>query len=173
VLFKKLSYDFVADFAPVIHVMRSPILLMVHPSVPAKTVPEFIAYAKVNPDKLSMGSGGIGSSGHMAGELFMMQTGVRMVHVPYHGESVGMTDFLAGQPQVMFATSGSALSFVKAGARSLACSTGRSISRWPNRPSAGVSPIWEASHPVDRRRILPPTSPVRSKSGRRLLHLPE
>ena len=74
-LYEKLNYNFIADFAPVVRVVRSPLLLMVHPSVPATTVPEFIAYAKANPDKISVGSGGHGSSGHMAGELFMMLTG--------------------------------------------------------------------------------------------------
>ena len=83
VLYKKLGYDFIADFIPIVHIMRSPILLMVHPSVPAKTVPEFIAYAKANPNKISVASGGSGSSGHLAGELFMMRTGVELIHVPY------------------------------------------------------------------------------------------
>jgi tripartite-type tricarboxylate transporter receptor subunit TctC len=76
-LYAKLSYNFIADFAPIVRVVRSPLLLMVHPSVPARTVPEFIAYAKANPDKISMGSGGHGSSGHMAGELFKMDAGIK------------------------------------------------------------------------------------------------
>jgi tripartite-type tricarboxylate transporter receptor subunit TctC len=134
-LYKNLNYDFMADFTPVVHVMSSPILMMVHPSVPAATVPEFIAYAKANPGKISMGSGGTGSSGHLAGELFMMMTGVRMVHVPYRGESVAMTDFLAGQPQVVFATSGSSISFVKAGAvRALAVTTPIRLDGLPDVP---------------------------------------
>jgi tripartite-type tricarboxylate transporter receptor subunit TctC len=115
VLYKHLNYNFVTDFAPVIHVMRSPLFLLVHPAVPAKTVPEFIAYAKANPGKLAMGSGGSGSTGHLAGELFMMRTGVRMIHVPYRGESAALSDMLGGQPQVLFSTTGSAISFVKAG----------------------------------------------------------
>src|SRR6185436_4277658 len=98
-LYQKLNYNFIADFAPIVRVVRSPLLMMVHPSVPARTVPEYIAYAKANPGKISMGSGGHGSSGHMAGELFMMDTGARMVHLPYRGESVAMTDLLGGQIQ--------------------------------------------------------------------------
>ena len=79
VLYKNLNYNFVSDFTPVIHVVRSPLFMLVHPAVPAKTVPEFIAYAKANPGKLAMASGGSGSTGHLAGELFMMRTGVRMI----------------------------------------------------------------------------------------------
>jgi tripartite-type tricarboxylate transporter receptor subunit TctC len=114
-LYGNLTYDFVADFAPIVHAMSSPLLMMVHPSVPAKTLPEFITYAKANPDKLSMGSGGNGSTGHLAGELFAMMAGVRMIHVPYRGESAAMTDLLGGQPQVAFLTTGSSISFVRAG----------------------------------------------------------
>jgi tripartite-type tricarboxylate transporter receptor subunit TctC len=145
-LYKNLNYDFIADFAPVVHVMSSPILMMVHPSVPAKTVPEFIAYAKANPGKISMGSGGTGSSGHLAGELFMLMTGVRMIHVPYRGESVAMTDFLGGQPQVLFATSGSSMSFVKAGAvRALAVTTATRLDGLPDvPPMAQFLPGYEA-----------------------------
>ena len=123
-LYQTLSYDFMADFQPVVHVMRSPLLMMVHPSVPARTVPEFIAYAKANPDRISMGSGGNGSSSHMAGELFMLMAGVRLVHVPYRGESLAMADLIGGQAQVVFATTGSAIVFAKAGSvRTLAVTT--------------------------------------------------
>ncbi len=114
-LYQKLSYNFIADFIPIVRVVRSPLLLMVHPSVPAKTVPELIAYAKANPNKLSIGSGGHGSSGHMAGTLFQMETGTKMVHLPYRGESLAMTDLLGGQVQVVFATTGSAIAYAKAG----------------------------------------------------------
>jgi tripartite-type tricarboxylate transporter receptor subunit TctC len=123
-LYQKLAYDFIADFAPVAHVVRSPLLMMVHPSVPAHTVPEFIAYAKARPEMLGMGSGGSGSSGHMAGELFMMLTGVKLIHVPYRGESLAMADLIAGQVQIVFATTGSALAFAKDGrVRTLAVTT--------------------------------------------------
>jgi tripartite-type tricarboxylate transporter receptor subunit TctC len=123
-LYSKLNYNFIADFAPIVHVVRSPILFMVHPSVPVRTVPEFIAYARANPDKINMGSGGNGSSGHLAGELFMMMTGVKMVHVPYRGESLAMTDLLGGQAQAVFATTGSAIQHARAGSvRALAVTT--------------------------------------------------
>ena len=123
-LYRKLNYNFIADFAPVVHVVRSPLLMMVHPSVPVRTVPEFIAYAKQRPEALSMASGGSGSSGHMAGELFMMLTGVRLIHLPYRGESLAIADLIAGQAQIAFATTGSALAFAKAGSvRALAVST--------------------------------------------------
>ena len=147
VLYKKLGYDFIADFIPIVHIMRSPILLMVHPSVPAKTVPEFIAYAKADPNKISMASGGSGSSGHLAGELFMMRTGIKLIHVPYRGESVAMTDVLAGQPPVLFATSGSSISFVKSGAvRALAVTSASRLDQLPDVPTmAEFLPGYEAS----------------------------
>jgi len=134
-LYAKLNYNFIADFAPVVRVIRSPLLMMIHPSVPARTVPEFIAYAKANPDKISIGSGGHGSSGHMAGELFKMDTGVRMVHLPYRGESLAMTDLLGGQVQVVFATSGSAIEYAKAGTvRTLAVTSRTRMDGLPDVP---------------------------------------
>jgi tripartite-type tricarboxylate transporter receptor subunit TctC len=109
--------------------------MMVHPSVPARTVPEFIAYAKANPDKISVGSGGHGSSGHMASELFKMDTGVKMVHLPYRGESLAMTDLLGGQVQVVFATSGSSLEYAKAGTvRALAVTSRTRLDSLPDVP---------------------------------------
>jgi tripartite-type tricarboxylate transporter receptor subunit TctC len=134
-LYEKLNYNFIADFTPVVHVIRSP-LLMVHPSVPARTVPEFIAYATANPDKISMGSGGHGSSGHMAGELFKLETGVRMVHLPYRGESLAMTDLLGGQVQVLFATTGSAIEYARAGmVRVLAVTSRVRLDTMPDVPA--------------------------------------
>ena len=134
-LYEKLSYNFIADFAPIVRVVRSPLLLMVHPSVPAKTVPEFIAYAKANPDKISIGSGGHGSSGHMAGELLKMDAGVKMVHLPYRGESLAMTDLLGGQVQVVFATSGSSIEYARAGTvRALAVTARARLDGLPDVP---------------------------------------
>ena len=146
-LYQKLSYNFIADFVPVVHVVKSPLLLMVHPSVPAKSVPEFIAYAKANPDKLSAGSGGHGSTGHMAGTMFQMLTGTKMVHLPYRGESLAMTDLLGGQVQVVFATTGSGLSYVKAGnVRALAVTTPAALDWLPGVPPvAQFLPGFEAS----------------------------
>ncbi len=135
VLYKHLNYNFVTDFTPVVHVMRSPLFLLVHPAVPAKSVPEFIAYAKANAGKLAMGSGGSGSTGHLAGELFMMRTGVRMIHVPYRGKSAAISDMLGGQPQVLFSTTGSAMSFVKAGTlRALAVTSATRLDSLPDVP---------------------------------------
>ena len=134
-LYAKLSYNFIADFAPIVRVVRSPLLMMVHPSVPARTVPEFIAYVKANPDKISMGSGGHGSSGHMAGELFKMDAGIKMVHLPYRGESLAMTDLLGGQVQVVFATTGSSIEYAKAGTvRALAVTAGTRLDSLPDVP---------------------------------------
>jgi tripartite-type tricarboxylate transporter receptor subunit TctC len=146
-LYRKLNYNFIADFEPVAHVVRSPLLMMVHPSVPARTVPEFIAYAKAKPDMISMGSGGSGSSGHMAGELFMMLTGVRLIHVPYRGESLAMADLIAGQAQIAFATTGSALAFAKAGSvRALAVTTQIALDGLADVPPlAQFLPGYEAS----------------------------
>jgi tripartite-type tricarboxylate transporter receptor subunit TctC len=134
-LYQKLNYNFITDFVPVVRVVSSPLLMMVHPSVPATTVPEFIAYVKANPDRITLGSGGHGSSGHMAGALFMMLTGTKMVHLPYRGESLAMTDLLGGQAQVVFATSGSALAYAKAGTvRSLAVTAQVRLDDLPNVP---------------------------------------
>jgi tripartite-type tricarboxylate transporter receptor subunit TctC len=146
-LYQKLNYNFIADFTPIVRIVRSPLLFMVHPSVPAKAVPEFIAYAKANPGKVSMGSGGHGSSGHMAGQLFMMETGTSMVHLPYRGESLAMTDLLGGQVQVVFATTGSAIAYAKAGTvRTLAVTTQVPFDGLPDVPTlATVLPGFEVS----------------------------
>ena len=109
--------------------------MMVHPSVPAKTVPEFIAYTKANPDKINMGSGGKGSTGHMSGELFKMMSGVKLLHVPYRGESLAMTDLIGGQAQIVFATTGSSIQYVKSGSvRALGVTTPASIDALPDVP---------------------------------------
>lgn len=101
-LYKKLNFNFIRDIAPVAGIIRLPNVMLVNPSFPAKTVPEFIAYAKANPGKISMASSGNGSSTQVAGELFKMMTGIDMVHVPYRGTGPAMTDLLGGQVQVMF-----------------------------------------------------------------------
>ena len=101
-LYEKLNFNFIRDIAPVASIMRAPSVMVVNPSVPAKTVPEFIAYAKANPGKINMASAGNGSGSHMAGELFKMMTGVDMVHVPYRGGGARADRLLGGQVQVMF-----------------------------------------------------------------------
>ena len=101
-LYEKLNFNFIRDIAPVASIMRVPNVMEVNPSVPAKTVPEFIAYAKANPGKINMASAGIGVPGHVAGELFKMMAGVNMLHVPYRGAAPALTDLIGGQVQVMF-----------------------------------------------------------------------
>src|SRR6266481_8497254 len=103
-LYDKLNFNFTRDIAPIASIMRFPFVMEVHPSVPAKTVPEFMAYAKANPGKLNMASAGTGSATHLTGELFKMMTGLDILHVPYRGSGSALTDLLSGQVQVMFDT---------------------------------------------------------------------
>ena len=128
VLYDKLNFDFVRDFAPVASIAQLPLVMEVNPAVPAKTVPEFIAYAKANPGKIEMASGGLGSPQHMAGELFQMLTGVQMLHVPYKGAGPALTDLVGGRTQVMFDVLAASIGFIQAGQlRPLAiCSKSRS-----------------------------------------------
>jgi tripartite-type tricarboxylate transporter receptor subunit TctC len=114
-LYDKLNFDFVQDIEPVAAVMGLPNVMVVNPLVPAKTVPEFIAYAKANPDKINMASGGNGVSSHVAGELFKMMAGVKMVHVPYRGSAPALTDLLGGQVNVMFDPVSSSIEHIRAG----------------------------------------------------------
>jgi tripartite-type tricarboxylate transporter receptor subunit TctC len=146
-LYKNLNYNFITDLVPVAIVMRSPVIMQVHPSVPAKTVPEFIAYAKANPGKVNMGSGGVGATGHMAGELFQLMAGIKLTHVPYRGESLALTDLLGGQVQVVFATAGSSIQYIKADKlRPLAVTTTERIALLPDLPTLKeFLPGYEAS----------------------------
>jgi tripartite-type tricarboxylate transporter receptor subunit TctC len=114
-LYEKLNYDFIRDIAPVASFMRTPLVMAVNPSFPVKSVPEFIAYAKSNPGKVNFASGGSGTSIHMSGELFKMMTGVNMVHVPYRGEGLALTDLLGGQVQVMFTAPVVSIEYIKTG----------------------------------------------------------
>src|SRR5262249_47660096 len=123
-LYDKLNFNFIRDIAPVASIARDPFAIEVHPSVPVKTVPEFIACAKANPGKINMASAGIGSGNHIAGELFKMMTGVNLVHVPYRGAGPALVDLLGGQVQVMFPTMSSSIEYVRAGKlRALAVTT--------------------------------------------------
>jgi tripartite-type tricarboxylate transporter receptor subunit TctC len=146
-LYKNLNYNFATDLVPVAIVMRSPVIMQVHPSVPAKTVPEFIAYAKANPGKVNMGSGGVGSTGHMAGELFQLLSGTKLTHVPYRGESLALTDLLGGQVQIVFSTAGSSIQYIKADKlRPLAVTTAERIALLPDLPTLkDYLPGYEAS----------------------------
>src|SRR6266403_4753060 len=123
-LYDKLNFNFVRDIAPVAGIFRVPQVMEVNPSIPAKTVPEFIAFAKANPGKVNMASSGIGSVHHVAGELFKFMTGVDMLHVPYRGSAPALTDLLAGQVQVMFDVTSSSTVHINAGTlRALAVTT--------------------------------------------------
>jgi tripartite-type tricarboxylate transporter receptor subunit TctC len=146
-LYRNLNYNFIADLVPVAIVMRSPVVMQVHPSVPVNSVPEFIAYAKANPGKVNMGSGGVGATGHMAGELFQLMSGLKLTHVPYRGEALALTDLLGAQVQVVFATAGSSIQYIKAGKlRPLAVATAARIELLPDVPPLGdFLPGYEAS----------------------------
>jgi tripartite-type tricarboxylate transporter receptor subunit TctC len=114
-LYDKLNFNFIRDIAPVAGIIAVPNVMVVNPSVPAKTISEFIAYAKANPGKINFASGGIGTPTHLAGELFKMMTDVNLVHVPYRGNAPAVTDLLAGQVQVMFTATVASIGYIKAG----------------------------------------------------------
>jgi tripartite-type tricarboxylate transporter receptor subunit TctC len=146
-LYEKLNYNFIRDIAPIASISHETYGMEVHPSFPAKTVPEFITYAKANPGKLNMASPGNGSGPHMAGELFKIMTGVDMVHVPYRGSPPALTDLLAGQVQVMFSPMSSSIEYVKGGKlRALAVTTATRSATLPDLPTVGeFVPGYEAS----------------------------
>ena len=146
-LYEKLNYNFIRDIATVAGIVRLPNLMMVNPSVPAKTVPEFIAYAKANPGKINMASAGIATPSHVAGELFKMMTGIEMVHVPYRGGAAALTDLIGGQTQVMFLSPAALIEYIRSGRlRALAVAT---TTRWeglPDIPAVGeFVPGYESS----------------------------
>ncbi len=145
-LFTDLPFDFVRDIAPVVGIYRVPLIMEVNPSFPAKTVPEFIAYAKANPGKVNMASAGVGGPQHVAGELFKFMAGVDLVHVPYHGSIPALTDLIAGQVQVMFDVTPSSLPLIKAGRlRPLGVSTQERLAALPDVPTiAEFLPGYEA-----------------------------
>jgi tripartite-type tricarboxylate transporter receptor subunit TctC len=146
-LYDKLSFNFVRDIAPVAGLIRVPNVMEVNPSVPVKTVPEFIAYAKANPGKINLASSGNGTSIHMSGELFKMMTGLAMQHVPYRGSAPMLTDLLAGQVQVTFDNMPSSIEHVRAGRlRALAVTTAMRSEALPDVPIvADFVPGYEAS----------------------------
>jgi tripartite-type tricarboxylate transporter receptor subunit TctC len=139
-LYSNLKFNFIRDIAPVAGVSRGPLALVVNPSVPATTVPEFVAYAKANPGKINMASAGIGSGSHLAGELFKMMAGVNLVHVPYRGNGPALTDLLAGQVDVLFPTLASCIEYIRTGKlRGLAVTTGMRSEALPDLPTVAES----------------------------------
>jgi tripartite-type tricarboxylate transporter receptor subunit TctC len=146
-LYDKLNFVFLRDIAPIASIIRHPFVMVVNPAVPAKTVPEFIAYAKANPGKLTMASGGIGAATHLAGELFKVMTSVDIVHVPYRGLATSLTDLLGGQVQVAFASTVSSIEYVKTGRlRALAVTAATRSDALPDVPTVDeFVPGYEAS----------------------------
>jgi tripartite-type tricarboxylate transporter receptor subunit TctC len=146
-LYDNLSYNFIRDIAPVASIIRTPLVMEVNPSFPAKTLPEFIAFAKANPGKINMASGGNGTPGHVAGELFKMMAGVSMVHVPYRGGALALTDLLGGQVQVLIDPIPASIGYLRAGKlRALAVTTTTRSDALPDVPTVGeFVPSYEAS----------------------------
>jgi tripartite-type tricarboxylate transporter receptor subunit TctC len=135
-LYEKLNYNFIRDIVPVAGVTRVANVMAVNPSLPTKTIPEFIAYAKSNPGRLNMASGGVGSSNQISGELFKMLAGVNMVHVPYRGGSPALADLIGGEVQVMFVAVTSSIEYIKAGRlRALAVTTATRSEALPDLPT--------------------------------------
>jgi tripartite-type tricarboxylate transporter receptor subunit TctC len=146
-LYHNLNFNFIHDIAGIASISREPLVVAVNPSVPVRTIPDLIAHAKAHPGKLNMASSGIGTSVHVAGELFKMMTGINMIHVPYRGAAPAITDLIAGQMQVMFATLPSSIEYVRTGQlRGLAVTTAQRTPALPNLPTVGdVLAGYEAS----------------------------
>jgi tripartite-type tricarboxylate transporter receptor subunit TctC len=145
-LYQKLNYNFIRDIAPVASIDLLPLIMEVAPTFPATSVAEFIAYAKANPGKINFASGGVGSSQHVAGELFDFMTGVKMVHVPYRGTSLALNDLLAGQVQVTFSPIPASVGYIRAGKlRALAVTSAKRSPALPDVPTvAETVPGYEA-----------------------------
>jgi len=146
-LYEKLNFDFVRDIAPVAGIIRVPMVIVLNPSVPARTLPEFIAYAKANPGKINMASAGNATPLHVAGELFQMMAGVSLVHVPYRGEAGATPDLISGQVHVMFGVVPSSLGYIREGKlRALAVTTAKRLEVLPDVPAMEeFLPGYEAS----------------------------
>jgi tripartite-type tricarboxylate transporter receptor subunit TctC len=135
-LYDKLSFNFIRDIAPVASIIRQPLVMLVNPSVPAKTVPEFIAYAKANPGKINMASSGIGSANHLSGEMFKAMTGVDMIHIPYRADV--FSDLIGGQVQVYFGAMAASIEYIRASRlRAMAVTTATRLAALPDLPAVG------------------------------------
>ena len=146
-LYDRLNFNFIRDIAPVAGIIRDTYVMVVNPSFPAKTVPEFVAYAKADPGRINFGSAGIGSPNHVTGELFKIMAGVNLMHVPYRGIALALSDLLGGQVQVAFASMPSSIEFIRAGTlRALAVTTATRSEVLPDVPTVGeFVPGYEAS----------------------------
>ena len=146
-VYQKLNYNFIRDFAPVASIASGPLVLVVNPSFPARTVPEFIAYAKANPGKINFGSAGVGTVAQMGGELFKAMAGVNLVHVPYKGMAPALNDLLSGQVQAAFSTMPPAMGHIQAGRlRALAVTSASRFEALPDLPTIGdFLPGYEAT----------------------------
>ncbi len=146
-LYEKLNFDVVRDLVPIAGIMRGSNVLEVNPVIPAKTITEFIIYAKANPGKITMASAGIGSNSHLSGELFKMMTGVDVVHVPYRGAGVALTDLIGGQVQMMFDPIPSSIEYIRQGQlRPLAVTSGKRLDTLPDVPAVSeFVPGYEAT----------------------------
>jgi tripartite-type tricarboxylate transporter receptor subunit TctC len=146
-LYDKLNFNFIRDIAPVAGIIRTALVVVVHPSFPTKTVSQFIAYAKANPRKVNMASAGNGATSHISGELFKMMAGVDMVHLPYRGEAPALTDLLGGQVQVYFASTVGSIEYIRTGRlRALAVTTATRSDELPDIPTVDeFLPGYEAS----------------------------
>lgn len=174
-LYSKLNFDFLADIAPVAPIERMPLVMAVNHGLPARTVGEFIDYAKAHAGKVNMGSGGVGSTGHVAGELFKMMARIEMSNVPYRGEPPALTDLLGGRVQVVFSTAGSLLGYVRSGAlRALAVSTDTRSDALPGVP--GLRMFCRATKPApgpgSARRPALPLMSSQGSIGRSMPALP-
>ena len=174
-LYDKLNFNFIRDIAPVASLVRAPNVMVVNPTVPAKTVPEFITYAKANPGKINMASSGIGTTPHLAGELFKTMTGVNIQHVPYRGAAPALTDLIAGQVQLYFVTTPASIDYIRTGKlRALAVTTATRSEALPDIPS--VSEFVPGTRPAHggalvRRKTHPPIL-LKSLIRRSMRHSP-